>query len=466
MPDVKLALIGGGGVRAPLFVASAVRRAERIGLSEICLMDVDEEKLRVFGSLCREAAREAGSDVRITSTTTPREALEGAGYAVTTVRVGGEHGRVLDERIALKHGVLGQETTGPGGFAMAMRSIPAILGYAELLEEVSPGAWLFNFTNPAGLVTQALRDAGFARTVGICDSANLAQHAVADRLGVHPNSLRPEVFGLNHLSWVRRVLLDGQDELAPLLFEPGFVSENMQRFFDEPLRRRVGMWMNEYLYYFHYAEKALEGILADEKTRGEEIEEMNRRLLGELSPLAGPDPASALDAYRDYDARRHAGYMHYAEPEDAEEPATAGGAVGVQEERAPSVAEVGEGYAGVALGIMEALETGEPLYTALNVANEDSISCMRGGDVVEVSCVADSGGVRPLPIGEVPEPQELLMRSVKRYERLAVEAIRTRSRETAAFALMAHPLVLSYSRATALVDGYLEAHAPCVGEWT
>src|SRR5262249_44071959 len=119
---MKLALIGGGGVRAPLFVASALRRTGRIGLQEICLMDIDAEKLELFGGLCREVVRMAGSPVRITSTTDARAAFEGARYVVTTIRVGGDDGRILDERIALRHGVLGQETTGPGGFAMALRS--------------------------------------------------------------------------------------------------------------------------------------------------------------------------------------------------------------------------------------------------------------------------------------------------------------------------------------------------------
>jgi 6-phospho-beta-glucosidase len=457
---MKLALIGGGGVRAPLFVASALRRAERVGLEELCLMDVDAEKLAIFGELCREVGRRAESDVRITTTTDPRAALEGAGHVVTTIRVGFEQGRVLDERIALKHGVLGQETTGPGGFAMALRSIPAILEYAELLEKVSPGAWLYGFTNPAGLVTQALRDAGFSRTVGICDGANVGHHAVASWLGVDQSRLRAEVFGLNHLSWTRRVLLDGEDVLAPLLRDPAFLSGTMMKLFDRALVDRVGMWMNEYLYYFHYAERAVEAIAADEKTRGEEIVELNQKLLDQLRAIdVTRDPAAGLQAFYNYQHRRHATYMHYAQP-DAPSMEQAD-----HDQAAPAETPDGEGYAGVALGIVEALETGVPLYTALNVPNEGAIDCMRPGDVVEVSCVVDRAGVRPLPIGAVPEPQELLMRQVKLYERLTVEAVRTRSRETAVAALMAHPLVLSYSRARPLVDEYLEAHREWVGEW-
>ena len=457
---MKLALIGGGGVRGPLFVASALRRAERVGLDELCLMDTDAEKLAIFGALCREVTRRAESDVRITTTTNPQAALEGAGHVVTTIRVGYEQGRVLDERIALKHGVLGQETTGPGGFAMALRSIPALLEYAELLEKVSPGAWLYSFTNPAGLVTQALRDAGFARTIGICDGANVGHHAVANWLKIDQRRLRAEVFGLNHLSWTRRVLLDGEDMLAPLLRDPRFLSSTMMKLFDPTLVEQIGMWINEYLFYFYYAERAVAAIAADEKTRGEEIVELNRKLLDRLRAIdAERDPAAGLQAFYNYLHRRHATYMHYAQP-DAPSMDEADQAMD-----APAATPDGEGYAGVALGIIEALETGEPLYTALNVPNEGAIDCMRPDDVVEVSCVVDRAGVRPLPIGAIPEPQELLMRQVKLYERLTVAAIRERSCATAVAALMAHPLVLSHSRAKPLVDEYLEAHRDWVGEW-
>src|SRR4051794_27859343 len=456
---MKMALIGGGGVRSPLFVASALRRAERVGLEELCLQDIDPNKLAIFGALSREVARRAETAVRITTTTDPEAALDGAAHVVTTIRVGGEQGRVFDERIALKHGVLGQETTGPGGFAMALRSIPAILKYAEMLDKASPGAWLFSFTNPAGLVTQALRDAGFSRTIGICDGANVGHQSVADWLKLDPHQLRAEVFGLNHLSWTRRVLLDGDDLLAPLLRDPAFLSGTMMKLFDPALVERIGMWLNEYLYYFYYAEQAVEAISHDEKTRGEEIVELNAKLLDQLRAVdVTRDPAVGLRAFYTYQNRRHATYMHYAQPDG------------------PSMAEAdqqldevhmsdGEGYAGVALGIIEALETGAPLYTALNVPNAGAINGMRDDDVVEVSCVIARDGVRTLPIGEVPEPQLQLMRQVKLYERLTVEAVRTRSRATAVAALMAHPLVLSYSRAKPLVDEYLAAHAAYVGEW-
>lgn len=462
---MKLTLIGGGGVRSPLFVGSTLRRAERIGLREICLMDVDESKLGLIGGLCQQLVQRAGEPVRLTQTADPRKALEGARYVVTSIRVGAEPGRVLDERIALENGVLGQETTGPGGFAMALRSIPAVVEYARILEEVSPGAWIFNFTNPAGLVTQALRDLGFQRTIGICDSANGAQHAIARWLGVDPQRLRPEVFGLNHLSWTRRVLLDGEDVLPQALRDREFLATTRMNIFDPELIEHIGMWLNEYLYYYYYAEHALDSIRGEERTRGEEVLKLNHRLLEQLHELLQKDePQKALALYESYEARRSSTYMHYARP-DAPTPEAAGE---ISAANLPSEAreiERQEGYAGVALDIIEALETGKPVYTALNVPNEGKIRCMRPDDVVEISCVIEQGEVRPLPVGDIPEHQELLMRVVKQYERLTVEAVLRRSRETAVWALMAHPLVLSYSRARRLVDQYLAAHARYIGEW-
>src|SRR5919109_4085328 len=192
---MKLTLIGGGGVRAPLFVAAALRRAERVGLEELCLMDVDAEKLAIFGGLCRAIALRAGSRVRITATTDPRAALEGAKHIVTTIRVGFEQGRVLDEQIALKHGVLGQETTGPGGFAMALRTIPAMLEYARLIEEVAADALVVNFTNPVGIIVQAVTSTSPIRIVGVCDGPIGMKRNVAELLGVPGDELHVDYYG-------------------------------------------------------------------------------------------------------------------------------------------------------------------------------------------------------------------------------------------------------------------------------
>lgn len=472
---MKLAIIGGGGVRAPLLVAAALRRAREIRLEELCLLDIDLRRLELIGGLCKELARQMDSPVRVVTAQDAPAALDGAGYIVTTVRVGGESGRVQDERIALSQGVLGQETTGPGGFAMAMRSVPAILEYARLAQTYAPRAWLFNFTNPAGLVAQALQAAGFERCVGICDGANLAQRDVAHWLGLPYNQVRAEVFGLNHLSWARRVWVNGEDVLPQLLGDPAFCAQSSLRVFEPALLRLLGLFPNEYLYYYYYAEKALEQIQNEPRTRGEEILELNVALLEGLEqPEMRLDPHLALQYYLAYEERRSSTYMYYArvarQSEDSPGSASPPGASGAgasQAEPAPvePSPEQSEGYAGVALDVMEALESGKPSYTALNIPNQGAIDGMGADDVVEVSCEVADGAIRPLPIGAVPEAAAGLMGSVKLYERLAVQAILQRSRSLAVQALMAHPLVLSYSRAASLVEAYLKIHAQFTGDW-
>lgn len=446
---MKLALIGGGGVRAPLFVQSALRRAHRIGLSEICLMDTAGAQLDLIGSLCAELARQAGGTVAITTTTDIETAFDGVDHVVTTIRPGGVEGRIKDETIALGHDVLGQETTGAGGFAMALRSIPTILAYARLLREMRPEAWLFNFTNPAGLVTQALHDAGFTRAVGICDSANGAQHAVAKYLGVDETRVTADLFGLNHLSFTRRALVDGQDVLPGLLADDRFLATSKQRVFAPHVVRRHGMWLNEYLYYYFYADAAIADLKRG-PTRGQEVQALNAQLLPRLAAIdVAREPGRALDVYFDYERARSGGYMAHASPDNP-----------------PEVEEPdGEGYAGVALNLIEALEGGAPVRTGLNVANAGTIADLRPGDVVEVACVVDRSGIRPEPVGQMPDGQAYLVQTIKHYERLTVEAIRTRSKALAVEALVAHPLVLSYSRAEPLVEEYLAAHADYVGSW-
>jgi 6-phospho-beta-glucosidase len=460
---MKLTVIGGGGVRTPLFVASALRRAEQTSLDELCLMDIHADRLATMDQLCQSVAQHMESSVKITTTADPRAALEGSDYVVTTIRVGNEAGRVLDERIALRHGVLGQETTGPGGFAMAMRSIPAILAYAEMIRKLAPQAWILNFSNPAGLVTQALRWSGFERTVGICDGANLAQQDVSKWLQVDPHRLAAEVFGLNHLSWTRRVWLDGEDVLPGLLRNPEFCATSSIKVFDQDLIQMLGLHLNEYLYYYYYAERALEQITQDRQTRGEEVLALNQKLFDTLSkPELRAHPEEALRAYIGYEKRRSATYMHYAQPD------------GPSMDQADQIdfgtlkvsPEEGEGYAGVALDIITALESGTPLRTALNIPNKGAIEGMLADDVVEVSCSIADGEICPVPIGATPPITAHLMGQVKNYERLAVEAILTRSRKLGIQALMEHPLVQSYSRSKTLLDEYLQAHAAYVGDWS
>lgn len=454
---MKLTIIGGGGVRTPLFITGLARKAAALGLEQVTLMDEQEEKLRLIGALCRHLLHQAGDPVKLELTTDPRHALTGADFVVTTIRVGNEAGRALDERIALRHGVLGQETTGPGGFAMALRSIPAILGYADLMAELCPTAWLLNFTNPAGLVAQAIADARPGmRVAGICDTPPTMLRVVSEALGHAPEELDVTFFGLNHLSWLASARFQGEDLLPGLLADDNALRALPDEPFDPALTRLVGMIPNEYLYYYYYREQAVANILAADESRGEQVARLSGKLIEDLrtiDPEAHPEQGMA--AYRAYLGTRRGSYMA----------AETGGQMdrGADE---LALAEGNEGYAGVALAVMGAVVAGGRHRLILNVPNRGAITGMADDDVVEAVCEVDGTGAHPVPVGTVPEHALLLMQQVKRYERLTVAAIAGRSRSFAVEALMAHPLVGSYSLATALVDEYLAAHAPYVGHWT
>src|SRR5258708_3534535 len=457
---MKLTVIGGGSVRTPRIIPSLVRRAKRLDLQELWLMDIDPPKLELMGGLAKAMARQLDAPFRVVLTTNAREAISGAAHIITSIRPGFEQGRATDERIAFQHGVLGQETTGAAGFAMAMRSLPAILDYCRLADEVAPGAWVYNFTNPAGLVAQGLRDAGINRVIGICDSANGAQNGARRFLGVPLDRVRHEVFGLNHLSWTRSVRVDpepdgtgGEEVLPGLLSDDKFIQSTHMAMFDPDLVQSLGMFLNEYLHYFYHRDEALAVLLAKPETRGEEVVRLTRELLDRLKAAdAANNLEEGLKIWQEVMGRRGATYMAHAR-RDGDRP------------RMEPVEGDDEGYSGVALGCVEAIATNTLHFTGLNVPNNGAIAGMEDDDVVEVSCFIDAKGPRPIHIGSVPEGQYLLMRDVKRYERLASKAILDRSRKLAAEALAAHPLIGSYPLAKSLVNEFIEAHSDTVGVW-
>jgi 6-phospho-beta-glucosidase len=457
---MKLTVIGGAGVRTPRLIPSLVRRAKALNLTEVWFMDIDGEKLELMGALNQHLLDQLGAPFKLVLSTDARESIRGADHIITTIRPGFEKGRAEDERIAFSHGVLGQETTGAGGFAMAMRSLPAILGYARMAEELAPKAWIYNFTNPAGLVAQGLQDAGIQRVVGICDSANGAQNSASRYLHVPIRQVYHDVFGLNHLSWTRSVRIDpdadgkgGEEVLPALLGDPEFIHKTHMQMFDPDLVSSMGMFLNEYLHYFYHRDESLAALLAKKESRGEEVVRLTGELLArlrEVDPVKNPE--QGLEAYHDVMNRRSATYMAHARH-------------GAPRTKMEEIEEGDEGYAGVALGVVQAIATGELHYTGLNVPNNGAINGMKDDDVVEVSCWVDGNGIRPIKIGDVPESQYLLMRDVKRYERLASQAILQKSKQLATEALAQHPLVGSFPLAKKLVNDFLAAHADLVGTW-
>ncbi|MDP3180159.1 MAG: hypothetical protein Q8M76_19765 [Spirochaetaceae bacterium] len=454
---MKLAVIGGGGVRSPFLARSVARAAREIGLDEAVFMDTDPRKLATFGALSRRVAAAVAPELRFALTLDLAEALRGADYVITTMRVGGDEGRASDERIALSHGVLGQETTGAGGFAMAMRTIPAMLECCEAASSLAaPGAVVFNFTNPSGLVTQAMRDSGFDRVYGVCDAPSGLLRQVASLYGRKAESLESLCFGLNHLSFFKSVKLDGRELLPALLDDDRLYSSTDMRYFERGLAKRKGMLLNEYLYYYYYPESALGNIAGSGEPRGARIATINTAMLAELS---------AIDVERDFDAALAIFEKGYGEREGDYMARETGSR---REARAfrfdPLEADDG-GYAGVALAFVRAAATGAESEMVLDLPNRGAISGLADDDVVELSCAIGPSGARAKPVGEPPAAEFELIRRVKAYERLAVRSILARDRGMAVDALFLNPLVASYSVAERLAEAFVASGGASIGNW-
>lgn len=459
---MKLAVLGGGGVRAIYLARSIVKSAKKLGFNHIVFMDNNPRKLKIFGTMAKQVAKAIDPNLKFELTDSALFAVTDADYVITTLRVGEDAGRVIDERVALNNGVLGQETTGAGGFAMALRSIPALLEYCKLIKEhAKPGAIVFNFTNPSGLVSQALRNAGYDNVFGICDGPSGFAHHMQQILKVKPEQFSMRCYGLNHLSWFDQIRIDGGEDITQkLINDEHFMSESHMNLFDKKLVELNGnVLLNEYLYYFFYREKAVASILSSDKTRGETIRDINLDMIADLETIdIENDMAKAFAVYMEHQVKRHYTYMSIEakmKPGIPQIPTFA-----------EFVAEEDEGgYAGVALNFIRIKSGGKPGDMVLMVPNTGAINGFADDDVVEISCTIDKDGVHPQKIGDLQPLQLNLMRQVKFYERYAVEAILEKNRDKAILALLMHPLVNSYSLAKILVDSYLEQHKAFVGDW-
>jgi 6-phospho-beta-glucosidase len=447
---MKIGVIGGAGVRTVIFINGLLKRYKKLNIDEVVLYDIDHEKLSVIGKLCRHVVNREGKDLTVREVYTAEEAIRGMDYIVTTLRVGGDHSRVVDEATALKNGVIGQETTGVGGFSMAVRTIPVLLDYCELIAKYAPDAWVFNFTNPSGLVTQALHNAGHHRIIGICDAPSSMKYRMAQLLGVTEEELYVEFFGLNHLSWIKSVQVNGKEIMPDLIADDKFLSGIQElEIFDRDVIRKTGMLPNEYLYYYYHRERALANINKSEMTRGQTIEMVNIKMMEELKAMdIDADPEEALQIFLYYMQLRENSYMSI-ESGSANRPMLEKGSLPVPE---------GMGYAGVMLDCIEGMQSEEGRTLVLSILNQGCIPFLTDEDVVEVTCNVSKNGIAPVKQTEIPAMCELYIRLIKNYERLTVEAVREGNEDKAVAALMTHPLINSYSLAKKLIEDYNEAY--------
>ena len=433
---MRLAILGGGGFRVPLVYSALLGDHSPPRVTEVALHDVDERRLAAIGSVVRQLAEPHHRAPRVVTTTSLDDALSGADFVFSAIRVGGLAGRTVDERVALELGVLGQETTGPGGLAYALRTVPVAVRIAERARQLAPDAWVINFTNPAGLVTEAMQHVLGDRVVGICDSPIALSRRAARALGLDPTRTRSDYVGLNHLGWLRGLHHDGRDVLPDLLSNGellGTVEEG--RLFGAEWLQTLGAVPNEYLYYYYFTREAVAAITTAPQTRGEYLLEQQRAFYDRVAA----EPGAAAEEWRRARAERDASYMKEARAAD--------------ESRDAADLE-GGGYEGVALAIMSAIGGGEPAELILNVRNGGAVEGLPDDAVVEIPCLVDGSGPQARRVPAVDGHMLGLMQLVKAVERLALEAVATRSASKAVEAFALHPLVDSVTTGRALFEGY------------
>jgi 6-phospho-beta-glucosidase len=441
---MKLCILGGGGFRTPYVYQALLRDSGSPRVEEVALYDTDADRLRTVVTILTRLAEPFPDAPRLVATTVLDDAVAGSDFVFAAVRIGGLAARCCDERVALDLGVLGQETTGPGGLAYALRTVPFMVDVARRVRELAPSAYVLNFTNPAGIITEAMQQVLGDRVLGICDTPSGLGRRVAGLLGLDHERVRMDYVGLNHLGWMRRVLHDGVDVLPALLADDAALAGLEEAVvFGADWLRTTGVVPNEYLYYYYSTREAVAGILRSKETRGEFL----LRTQGDFFAQAAAAGPGAADLWREAVAARSASYMAEAKGGEQGRPAHAA---------TPEADPSHQGYAGVALGVMAAISRNERATMILNVRNRGTVAGLPDDAVVEVPSSVDANGVQPLATSAPDLHQLGLMQQVKAVERHTIAAATTGDRDEALLAFALHPLVDSVAVARQLLDGYVE----------
>ncbi len=415
---IKVAVVGGGSTYTPELVDGLCDHEDRMVVDDLVLLDPSEERRAAVGGLSERILRARGWAGTLGTTADRDEALEGADFVVVQLRIGGQAARHLDETLPVGYGCLGQETTGAGGLAKALRTVPTVLELAEVTaNRANPGAWFVDFTNPVGIVTQALLDEGH-RAVGLCNVAIWAQRRLGHYLGVDPDAVEIEHVGLNHLTWIRSARLQGEaeDRLPGLLERYGPELELESGVPLEALRL-LGALPSYYVHYYYQHDAEVTGQSSPGyRPRADVVADLETRLLAEYrNPTLVTKPAAL--SYR-------------------------GGAF----------------YSLAAVRLMASLHADTGDIQVVDMRNDGAIGGLPDDAVVEVPAVVDARGAHPLPQRPLPLEMLGLVQHAKAYEHLAVGAARSGSRDQVVRALLANPLVGQFPLAADLADTLLAAH--------
>jgi len=415
MNKLKVAVIGSGSTYTPELINGFLTRADRLDVASFYMMDIDERKNEIVSSLAKRMVKAKGLDTPVIVTDNLQETLDGADYVIAQIRVGRLPARILDEKIPLKYGLIGQETTGAGGFFKALRTLPVLENIADIIaKSASKDAWLINFSNPSGILAEMLTKKEGLNSVGLCN-APIGFEKNLRRWTKNPADFDYDYVGLNHLSWITSVMANGKDVIGELLSDGEF---NYAGFGNADLMHAIGGIPSYYLNYFYNHEKQVADAKNRATTRGEDCIAIEEDLLKLYQDETLVEKPALLDKR--------------------------GGAF----------------YSEAAVSLVDAIENDLNTVHVVNTNHKGVIPFLQDGDVAEVKCRVGKNGPTPLPLinPNVNEHIVGIIQGVKAYEKLAVQAGINGDRHAALAALLTNPLVGDSARAVAVFDDLLEAH--------
>ena len=420
MNRIKIAVIGAGSTYTPELIEGLIKLRDELPLKAISLMDIDRRKLEIVGGLAKRMLDTHGVQCDFILTEDLDEAVRGSDFVVGQIRVGGLEARVKDEKIPLKYGLIGQETTGIGGFLKAMRTIPAVMEIAHSIEKNCPDAWFINFSNPSGIIAEAVLNHTGVKMIGLCNSPTNMKLDVLKKLPAHAGTPEFEFVGLNHLVWITRITCDGKDMLKEMLAGKSpvpFAQNIIQVEMDETLLAGIGAIPSSYLSYYYCRDAQMKKLLEAPECRAETCLRIQRELLEE-----------------------------YDDPNLSEKPSKL-------DQRG------GHSYSKAAISLISAIHNDKNEIHVVDVKNNRALEFMEDSDVVEIGCNVNRNGATPVPVRQFQKEHIIgLMRVVKSYEKLAVKAGLEGSYGDALNALIIHPLIGDYAKAKGALDELLQAH--------
>ena len=414
---MKIAIMGAGSTYTPELFEGLVKRGAELGVTEVVFEDIDPSRLDPVFGFCERMAQKMGARFGMRRTIDQDDAVKDAAFVIIQIRVGGQEGRHEDIMLGLRHGLVGQETTGVGGFAKAVRTIPKVLSIAESVSRLSPNARVINFTNPSAIITEALQRYSAVNAIGLCNIPIDTQIEIAKALDCPVDAVELDYVGLNHLSWVRGISVNGRDRTDEVIeaLSKGFGPANVPEVdYGKAFWHALHMIPSPYLRYFYLTDDMVGTLQTKTKTRAQEVMEIEEKL-----------------------------FAYYNDKNTWEKPE-------LLNQRG------GAWYSKIAIEIIAALLDPKPRPLIVNTAQAGVVAQMPEDAVMELMCDVSKNGVVPRPVGEIQEEIFGLIRQVKSYERLTIEAAIQHSRDKALMALLANPLVRTLPKALAVLDKLIE----------